>query len=69
MTATPTMTVMGIAYIEDKPKKTRDPMSGVCGQCALYANTPACSFAIEHSPSMFGGDCMERDVIYVKEAA
>lgn len=65
----PTIEILGVTYAEAKPKKSRDPMEGVCGACAFWGNAPGCGEAINRSRDVFGGDCMERDVIYVAVAA
>jgi hypothetical protein len=52
-------------YVEAKPRPTIDKFSGVCEQCSFGVSTARCVEAIRRTPDVFGGDCMERDVIYL----
>jgi hypothetical protein len=46
-----------------------DREGGICAQCAFFSDMAQCGFVIDSSPAVFGGDCAERDVIYVREVA
>lgn len=59
-----TIRIYGEEYVETKPKRPVDPMTGVCSQCAFGVSTARCAEAVRKSPEVFGGDCMARDVIY-----
>ncbi|MGL4490891.1 MAG: hypothetical protein ACRCU5_15735 [Rhizobiaceae bacterium] len=64
----PLMRIDGKMYKESKPVKN---IRSVCGQCAFSRDTLRCVEAIdEASKPVFGGDCVDRDVIYeeVKDA-
>jgi hypothetical protein len=62
------MIISGVEYVEAKPKPMMDRFSGVCEQCAFGVGVGNCAKAIESSPGIFGGDCQQRDVIYVPAA-
>lgn len=61
-----TIQIRGIDYCEapytEPVAKTED--GAICAQCALHSNFAACGEAIGRSAGIFGGDCVERDVIY-----
>lgn len=56
----------GIEYVEIPEPKKLKPGETYCSVCAFGEKPFQCSHAIDLSPSIFGGDCMERDVIYKK---
>lgn len=71
---TPTMTINGVEYVEAKPQKTGPDWDDVCSQCALDPrefrgdiDDSPCYRAYESSRVAFGGDCIERRVIYIRK--
>lgn len=59
----PVLTIKGVSYVETKPGTTIQRAN--CEGCAFQAeNDRRCGVALSRSPSVFGGDCMERDVVY-----
>lgn len=67
---TPAMLIRGQRYVE---AQSTDPkhMHGCCSQCAFYADTEGCRTAnlAGVARAAFGGDCIQRDVVYAKEQA
>jgi hypothetical protein len=62
----PVMTINDVPYIESKPGEPVHPTLGACMQCAFLKDAVGCYMAAEGAAKVaFGGDCMERDVIYV----
>jgi hypothetical protein len=63
-----TMEIRGIKYREAKVRQPIAPveMGAVCAQCEFVCDRYGCGQAIEQSAKVFGGDCMERDVVYDK---
>ncbi len=62
-----TMTVLGVEYVEAKPQDAPE----VCSQCAFgqLGTLGHCAMVIDHlSKPAFGGDCQQRDVIYLRKA-
>lgn len=61
----PTMTVDGVDYVEAPP---HDPMS--CAGCAFRNSARRCFWADDavsaFAKPVFGGDCSDRNVIYLK---
>ena len=66
MTA-PTMTINDVPYVERAPNvQLANAPAGACLQCAFYRDGVGCRMAIEQAaPAAFGGDCVERNVVYV----
>ena len=69
---TPTMTIDGVEYVEAKPKESARGWwdYNICAQCALGqpGMQPYCGAAIQRDAlEAFGGDCMERGVIYLRK--
>jgi hypothetical protein len=63
-----TIRINGAEYVEAKADEKKAELTGeVCSQCAfgVPGGLPGCAIAIETSPEVFGGDCAERDVIYL----
>ena len=62
----PLLMVGGKAYVEQDSSKMR----GVpCDRCAFGGELAKCGIAIGTTPTLFGGDCIERDVIYIPAMA
>jgi hypothetical protein len=60
------MTINDVRYIESKPREPVHPTLGACMQSAFLKDAVGCHMAIEgKAAAAFGGDCMQRDVIYV----
>ena len=68
---TPTMTIDGVEYVEAAPQETGPDWDNVCSQCALGqpGMLAQCADALHGAAdAAFGGDCAERDVIYIRKA-
>lgn len=65
----PTITIAGVVYVEARPGTTAERNN--CMGCAFRAEDDRrCGMALSRTPKEFGGDCVERDVVYVpKEPA
>lgn len=63
---TPTLRINGEPYAEAKPTKPDHPIYGTCAQCAFGLFPKMCIQAVKNAPSVFGGDCETRDVVYVR---
>ena len=63
-----TMVIDGSEYIEVRPPfNIPKPREDVCCLCAFGKSLAACGEAIDGAAyRAFGGDCMQRDVIYKK---
>lgn len=59
------MTINEVRYVEKKPNANR---KSDCEQCAFGFDRVGCYIAVtEAGAATFGGDCMQRNVIYAKE--
>ena len=70
MNTKPVMLVRGVRYVE-KATVEPDDLNGYCKQCAFFHDMEGCGLAVfdDVAVKAFGGDCIERDVVYAKEAA
>lgn len=61
-----TMLINGVPYVERKPRDPVHPHLGACIQCAFFRDTVGCQMAVcEKAREAFGGDCEQRDVVYM----
>ena len=58
-----TIRIMGEDFIE-QPALRPAPGANVCNQCVFDKSAARCTEAIKRSPEVFGGDCLDRDVVY-----
>ena len=63
---TPTLFIDGENYVESKQGTTAERSN--CIGCIFGQHLGHCNMALSESPAIFGGDCMQRDVIYVKQS-
>ena len=63
---TPTLFIDGEHYVEAKPSNV-ELLGGYCEECAFGQNLGHCGIAVTDSRRVFGGDCVQRDVIYIKQ--
>lgn len=54
----------GVAYVE-APEPDPSRIDNCCADCDLHM-TPLCDESTLPSIEVFGGDCCEREVIYIK---
>lgn len=65
----PTMVLNGVAYVEMPAPDNWAMPDGVCAFCALYRRPECPGGALDGAArATFGGDCDERDVVYVRTA-
>jgi hypothetical protein len=57
------MKINGIRFVEADPTRPDYP----CDGCAFSSDPKGCSVAVHLSPQAFGGNCDDRNVIYVAE--
>lgn len=64
-----TMVIDGTRYREAKPPKNWASLPAMaCTTCALHEKMEQCGMAIDRAADeAFGGDCVQRDVIYRAE--
>jgi hypothetical protein len=58
----PTMTIDGVEYEE------ADDLNGNCSGCAFDGKKASCFDACTSARGAFGGQCGQRDVVYIKAA-
>lgn len=61
-----TMKIAGDTFVEAKATTPMHPVYGSCSQCAFGQRPRQCLEAVKNGPAIFGGDCEQRDVIYVR---
>lgn len=62
----PSMMIDGIAYREEPEPRNLGPYETACTHCAFGEDTGQCWAAIDASCDVFGGDCVQRKVVYVR---
>lgn len=58
--------IQGEEWAEAKPTTPFHPVYGACAQCAFGQQPRMCVEAIQAAPAAFGGDCDDRDVVYMR---
>lgn len=61
----PSMVIEGVKYVE-APDIRKD--KSTCEGCAFEKNDEGCDEAYRMSREVFGGDCSDRSVIYIRKA-
>lgn len=61
------MTINDVQYVESTAcPRVAGSKLGACLQCAFFRDSVGCLMACDDAaPRAFGGDCVQRDVIYV----